>query len=163
LENERDAKLNELALAKRSEWKERSFLGQIGHFVEPVLRPLGFDWRIGVSILSGIAAKEVIISSLSILYQVDEKAEEGTITLVERLRSHEMIDGEQSGQKALTPLVALSFMVFVLLYLPCIGTLTAISRESGSWKWGAFMAFYTLAIAWLMSFIVFQGGSLLGF
>jgi ferrous iron transport protein B len=152
-----------LELQQRSELKERSILGRIGHFIEPAIRPLGFDWRFGISILSGIPAKEIIISSLSILYQVEEDKEGASVGLVEKLKAQKDDPGTTELEKGISPLTALSFMVFVLLYLPCIGTLTAIIRESGSWKWGAFMVAYTLAVAWLMSFIVYQGGTLLGF
>lgn len=150
-----------LETERKGEMKEKSWLGQVGRFIEPAIRPLGFDWRIGISILSGIPAKEIIISSLSILYHADEGEDEGHATLIGKLQSqHKDTD---SGPRPLTPLVALSFMVFVLLYFPCIGTLSAISRESGSWKWGAFMLFYTLALAWVMSFFIYQGGLILGF
>ena len=153
--------LHALQLREKREQREHSMLGSIGRFIEPVIRPLGFDWRIGISIISGIPAKEIIVSSLSILYQVDdEKGAEAT--LVQKLRASGAV-AEGQGGGGLTPLVALSFVVFVLLYLPCIGTLAAISRESGSWKWGAFMLIYSFSIAWLLSFAVYQLGSLMGF
>ncbi len=153
--------LHMLELEERSERKEHSYLGMIGHFIEPVIRPLGFDWRIGISIISGIPAKEIIVSSLSILYHVDEGAEDQNATLAGNLKSFD--NGRNDGKGTITPLIALSFMIFVLLYLPCIGTLTAISRESGSWKWGAFMMVYSFSVAWLLSFLVFQIGSLMGY
>jgi len=163
IELERADALSQLKLAEKREQKEHSYLGRIGRFIEPVIRPLGFDWRIGISIISGIPAKEIIVSSLSILYQVDETAENREGTLVNKLRTFHQEPGKERLPGAITPLIALSFMVFVLLYLPCIGTLTAISRETGSWKWGAFMLVYSFSVAWLLSFIIFQVGTLLGY
>lgn len=158
---EKEATLHALQLREKRAQREHSWLGSMGRFIEPAIRPLGFDWRIGISIISGIPAKEIIVSSLSILYQVDDV--EGTeATLVQKLQA----SGKGSGGDTvggITPLVALSFLVFVLLYLPCIGTLTAISREAGSWKWGAFMLVYSFSIAWLLSFAVYQLGSLMGY
>lgn len=161
LQHEKEAALHALALEQRSDIKEHSYLGMIGHFIEPVIRPLGFDWRIGISIISGIPAKEIVVSSLSILYHVDEADENQNASLAGKLKSFDSGKGDGSG--AITPLIALSFMIFILLYLPCIGTITAISRETGSWKWGAFMVVYSFSVAWLLSFIVYQVGSLLGY
>lgn len=135
-----------LLAARKSEQREKSYMGHIGYFIEPVIRPLGFDWRIGISIISGIPAKEIIVSSLAVLYQADSEAESGNYSLVSRLQS------QQSINKA----VALAFMIFVLLYIPCIGTLTAIIRESGSWKWGVFSLVYSLALAWGLAFIAYR-------
>jgi ferrous iron transport protein B len=115
---------------------KESYIAQIGHFLEPVMRPLGFDWKICASLLSGMTAKEIIVSTMGIIY---------------------------GGSLDLTPLTALSMMVFVLVYFPCIATLAAIKNESGSWKWAAFTVFYTTALAWVMGAVVYQIGGLLGF
>lgn len=163
IQQERTDTLNQMLLREKREQKEYSYLGRIGRFIEPVIRPLGFDWRIGISIISGIPAKEIIVSSLSILYQADDHSGPAHHTLVGKLRAAGMRDEEGRTTGGITPLIALSFMIFVLLYLPCIGTLTAIIRESGSWKWGAFMIVYSFAIAWILSFIVYQTGTLMGY
>lgn len=133
----------------RIEQQEQSYIGQIGKFVEPALSPLGFDWKIGVSLVTGIAAKEVVVSTLGVLYVGKEDDE---IALSSRLKS----DTYANGKPVFNEAVALSLMVFVLLYFPCIATITAIKNESGSWKWGAFTVFYTLALAWVVSFFVYR-------
>jgi len=129
--------------------QENSYIGQIGKFVEPALSPLGFDWKIGVSLVTGIAAKEVVVSTLGVLYVGKDDDE---IALSSRLQSDTYADGKPVFNEA----VALSLMVFVLLYFPCIATITAIKNESGSWKWGAFTVFYTLTLAWVVSFLVYR-------
>jgi len=133
----------------RIEQQENSYIGQIGMFVEPALAPLGFNWKIGVSIISGIAAKEIVVSTLSVLY-VGRKSDE--VALSSRLKADIYADGTPVFNGA----VALSLMVFVLLYFPCIATITAIKNESGSWKWGLFEVLYTLALAWGASFMVYK-------
>jgi ferrous iron transport protein B len=152
-----------MAEAKRQLFTERlegSFIGQIGRFIHPVMEPLGFDWKMSISILSGVAAKEIVVSTLAVLYQADESSEIGEASLVNRLQNQTYIDGPKAGQRVFNPLVAFSFMVFVLLYFPCIAVIAAISKESGHWKWGLFAVFYTSAIAWLASLLVYQVGSL---
>jgi ferrous iron transport protein B len=134
--------------------QEHSYIGRLGHAIQPALEPLGFDWKISVSLLTGMAAKEVVVSTLGVLY-TGEKGENQA--LAERL----MQDTHPDGSPVFTPLVALSLMLFVLIYFPCIATVTAIARESGSWKWGLLVIVYTCFLAWTVSFIVYQGGSLL--
>ena len=132
----------------RIEQQEHSYIGQIGKFVEPALLPLGYDWKIGVSLLSGLAAKEVVVSTLGVLYV----GKNDDVALSSRLKSDTYSDGKPVFNGA----VALSLMVFVLLYFPCIATITAIKNESGSWKWGAFTVIYTLALAWVLAFWVYR-------
>ena len=124
--------------------QENSYIGQIGKAIEPVIEPLGFDWKLGIGILSGIGAKELVVSSLGVLYADDAEADE--TTLAERL--------------PITPLVAYGYMVFVLLYFPCIATIAAIRQEAGGWKWALFTAGYTTVLAWVMSFAIYQIGGL---
>lgn len=129
---------------------ENSYMGQIGHAIEPVIKPLGFDWRMGVGLLSGMAAKEIIVSSLGILYENEDAA-----SLSESLPAHfATLSSPQHSS-----LRAFSFMLFVLLYFPCTATLVAIGREAG-WRWATFALVYTTAIAWIVSFAVWQIGSL---
>ena len=154
IENEKEVAINKLNLEKRSEEQSGSYMGMIGHAIEPAVKPLGFDWRLGVSILSGVAAKEVVVSTMAILYQADN--DDGGSSLVEKIQQHK----DPSGKPFFTPLIAFSFMLFILTYFPCVGVVSAISRESGSWKWAAFVVVYTTSVAWLLSFTVYQIGSL---
>jgi ferrous iron transport protein B len=149
--------LNTLLLEKQSEKQSKSFMGMIGRSIEPVMKPLGFDWRLSVSILSGLAAKEVVVSTLGVIYQAGDHS--ANSSLADKLRYQK----DSMGKTFFSPLLAFSFMLFILIYFPCIGVVAAIRRESGSWKWAAFTVFYTTGIAWLMSFIVYQAGSFLKF
>jgi ferrous iron transport protein B len=146
--------INELNYKINVEQQQNSYIGQIGHAVEPVLKPLGFDWKISISLLTGMAAKEVVVSTLSVLYAGDDSAD--NTQLAERLKLSE----NENGSLVFTPLVSLSLMFFVLIYFPCIATVTAIVRESKSWKWGAFMIGYTCLLAWIVAFAVYQVGQL---
>jgi len=156
----KEQELIKLEQQKALEHSERSYMGIIGKTVEPVIRPLGFDWRMGVCLISGIAAKEIIVSTMGIIYQPDLSDTEN-LSLQDKLGSATYMNGEKEGQKVFTPLVTLSFLAFILLYFPCIATITAISKESGSWKWGLFTVFYTTAFAWLVSFLIYQTGKLI--
>jgi ferrous iron transport protein B len=153
-DNEKLESLNRLMLKQKSEKQSKSFLGMIGHSIEPLMKPLGFDWHLSVSILSGLAAKEVVVSTLGVIFQTDIQS--GKSTLVEKIQTQQ----DSSGRKIFTPLIAFSFMLFILTYFPCVGVVAAIRRESGSWKWAAFTVFYTTGIAWLLSFTVYQIGSI---
>lgn len=132
-----------------------SYMSMIGRAIEPVMRPLGFDWRLSVSILSGFAAKEVVVSTLGVIFQTDEDGQNSS--LAGKLQTQLRPD----GKPLFTPLVAFSFMLFILTYFPCVGVVAAIRRESGSWKWALFTVVYTSVIAWVLSFTVYQAGSLL--
>lgn len=141
-----------------SEQQLHSYIGRIGHLIAPAIEPLGFDWKMGVSILAGVPGKEIVVSTMGVLYS---PGDESKISLISRLQSQTYPEGPRMGEKVFSPLVALSFMVFVLLYFPCMGTIAVISREAGHWKWGAFVIVYTTAIAWIASFLVYQIGLLL--
>lgn len=127
-----------------SEQMEQSYIGKIGKSMEPVMKPLGFDWKMDVSILTGLMAKEVVVSSLGILYHNDD-SEDG---LAEKLQ-------ENSG---FTPIIAYGFMLFMMLYVPCIATIVAISKEAGR-KWATFSVIYGIILAWVVAFLVYQVGS----
>ena len=127
--------------------QENSFLGHIGKSIEPVLEPLGFDWKMGVGIVSGIGAKELVVSSLGVMYADDEPA--GADTRLQR-----------ALVKSVTPPAALAYMVFILLYFPCIATFIAIKQEGGGWKWAILTAIYTLTLAWIAAFITYNIASL---
>lgn len=146
--------LAQLEIDKASAQSENSYIGKIGKFIEPFFRPLGFDWKMGVSILSGSAAKEIVVSSLGVLYHADVEADESSERLTAILKSH-----QNDSQHPITPLVAFGFMLFVLLYYPCVAAVTAIAKES-NWKWAAFEVVYTTSVAWIVSFLTYQIGSL---
>lgn len=141
--------------------QRNSLLGQLGRAIEPAIRPLGYDWRIGVGLLSGFAAKEVVVSTLGALLQTGADVDEESVLLRDRVRTIRVESGPRSGELLFTPLVALSLLIFVLLYMPCVATIAAVRKESGGWKWALFTAFYTTAIAYLMAMLVYQVGSLL--
>ncbi len=153
-EKEKEASINVLLNEQKSEKQEGSFIGIIGRSIAPLMKPLGFDWRLSVSIISGLAAKEVVVSTLGVLFQTENHYEK--TSLVEKIQTQT----DDSGKKLFTPLMAFSFMLFILTYFPCVGVIAAIKRESGSWKWAAFTVVYTTGIAWLLSFSVYQVGSL---
>ncbi|HSV87663.1 MAG TPA: ferrous iron transport protein B [Bacteroidales bacterium] len=157
---EKEQQLVEAERLSHTERLEGSLIGQLGSIIHPVMEPLGFDWKMSISILSGVAAKEIVVSTLAVLYQADESDGVEGASLVNRLQNQTYIDGPKAGQRVFNPLVAFSFMIFVLLYFPCIAVIAAISKESGHWKWGLFAVFYTSAVAWIASFFVYQVGSL---
>ena len=116
-----------------------------GKAVEPVIEPLGFDWKLGIGLISGVGAKELVVSTLGVLYTNEEDVENVNL----------------SNRIPITPLAALAYMLFVLIYFPCIATLAAIKQESGSWKWALFAAGYTTVLAWCIAFVVYQLGNLI--
>jgi ferrous iron transport protein B len=131
--------------------------GRLGKSIEPVLKWAGFDWKIGVSLIAGVAAKEVIISTMGILYGIDED--------VSSQQSHVdfMVKDKLKSDPNYSPLMAFALMIFIMIYIPCIATLTMVKKELGSWKWSLFQAGYTLLVAFIMAIGIFQMGSLLGF
>ena len=134
------------------EQMENSYLGKVGKTIEPVMRPCGFDWQQSVSLLAGAAAKEVVASTMGVLYNSSDEEldeEDDSLRISQLVRSN------------MTPLSAASMLIFVLLYMPCISTIIAIKNESGKWKWAIFTVFYTIALAWVMSMLFFQIASLI--
>ena len=134
---------------------ENSYIGKLGKGIEPVIEPLGFDWKMGVSIITGLAAKEIVVSSMGILYHVDGEVDESSQSLIENIRQQE----NAAGEKVFTPLVAYGFMLFILIYFPCMAAIAAIRKEAG-WKWAMFTVFYTTILAWIVSFCVYQVGQM---
>ncbi len=145
--------IHQLLAEKKSEHQAKSYIGRIGKFIEPVMKPLGFDWKMSVSILSGVAAKEIVVSTMGVLYQIED---DNTNTLVNRLQKEK----DKEGNPIFTPLVAYGFLIFILLYFPCVASIAAISKESGHWKWAVFTMFYTTFLAWFVSLLIHQVGSL---
>lgn len=155
----KDEHISNLEIAQESERMENSYIGRLGYFIEPVIEPLGYDWKIGVSILTGVAAKEIVVSTMGVLYQSDLEADESSVNLQNKLQEQRFTSGEKIGEKVFSPLIAYSFMLFVLIYFPCIAALVAIRREAGM-KWAVFTAFYTTALAWIIAFGVYKIGGL---
>jgi ferrous iron transport protein B len=139
---------------------ENSYIGQIGKFVEPALSPLGFDWRMGISLIAGIAAKETIVGTLSELYQHDVTKENDKTSLINSIKSQKYTEGKRIGQLVFSPLVALSFMFFVAIYTPCVAVCAAVGKTTKSKKWTVFVLAYTSVLAWIVSFVIYNVGGL---
>jgi ferrous iron transport protein B len=149
LAHKRDVAVAELITEKKAEKAEKSFMGRIGKVVAPVFSPIGIDWRGSVALLTGFVAKEIVVSTMGILYAADEREDSEAL-------KHALLS---SG---MTPIGALAMMVFVLLYMPCLATLAAIRRETASLKWMMFSISYSTLLAWGMAFLVYQGGTMIG-
>ena len=153
------------------EQQEHSFIGYVGKAMEPILTPLGFDWRMGVGIVAGVGAKELVVSTLGVMYADEGGPDDaaGNDDIAEDIaaadKTAETDAGETRLQKALlksvTPAGALAYMVFILLYFPCIATFIAIKNESGGWKWAIYTAIYTIFLAWIAAFITFRIATLI--
>jgi ferrous iron transport protein B len=131
--------------------QEHSFIGYVGKAMEPVLKPLGFDWRMGVGIVAGVGAKELVVSTLGVMYADEEPidADSDSVTSEDTRLQRALL-------KSVTPAGALAYMVFILLYFPCIATFVAIRNEAGGWKWAILTAVYTIILAWLMAFVTYH-------
>jgi len=150
------------ASVSRAERLQKSYIGKIGKVIEPVIAPLGFDWRMGVSLITGAAAKEVVVSTMGVLFgtpSADEAVPKTDLTT--RLQAVTYDSGKLKGKKIFTPLVGFSYILFILIYMPCIAVIATVKRESGHWKWAVFLIVYTTALAWSLSFAVYQLGSLI--
>lgn len=151
-----DANGNEFASAAQQ--MEQSYAGRIGKAIEPVLAPIGFDWKTGVALVAGFAAKEVVVSTMGTLYSIEDEE-----ALVEEedaaVKSFAQRAREQSG---FTPFTAYVLMLFTLIYTPCLAAIAVIKRETNGWKWPLFTAAYTTGLAWVVCFLVYQGGKIIG-
>ncbi|MBE0638257.1 MAG: ferrous iron transport protein B [Bacteroidales bacterium] len=159
LTKEMEKELNRLLIDKEAYRLENSFIGHLGRLIEPVIYPLGFDWKMGISLVTGGAAKEIVIGTLGVLYHTDDL--ENHQSLIEKLRNQYYTSGPRAGQKVFTPVVAFAFLIFVLIYFPCIAVVAAVKKETGGWKWAAFLAVYTTSLAYVMALIVYQVGNLI--
>lgn len=139
---------------------EKSYIGQIGHVIEPVIRPLGFDWKMGVSLASGIGAKEVVVSTLGVLYGEGEHLTDDELQQSSQLKQNIVEDTNEKGEKIYSPLIAYSFMIFILLYTPCIAVVIAISKEAGK-KWAIVSVAMSVVMAWVVSYLITTIGGLL--
>jgi ferrous iron transport protein B len=157
---EKEAQLKTLEFDRTVCQSENSYIAKIGKFVAPVFRPLGFDWKMSVSLLTGVAAKEIVVSSMGVLYHADLDADENSSTLQSSLKAQKWTEGKEKGQPVFTPLVAYGYMIFILLYFPCVAALSAVFREGGR-KWGLFSILYNTSVAWLAAFLIHTIGMLL--
>ncbi|MCE9520382.1 MAG: ferrous iron transport protein B [Verrucomicrobia bacterium] len=140
----------------RSSQLSHSIAGRAGHFIEPVIKPLGYDWKIGIGLISSFAAREFFVSTMSIIYAVEGED-------IEPLKAKLAADKWPDGRPIFTPLVCLSLMVFYVFAMQCLSTVAVVKRETNGWKWPLFQIVYMTGAAWLASFVVYQGGKLIGF
>ncbi len=142
--------------------QEYSFIGRIGKFVEPVMEPLGFSWKMSVAILTGIAGKEIVVGTLGVLHHADPGNESESASLPVRMKVEIEENSRATTQHPYhSRLIAISFMLFILIYFPCIAVIATIRKETGHWKWAVFTIFYTTGLAWFISFLTYQGGMLI--
>ncbi len=152
LDQERGEELAKLEKEEAGEKLAQSYAGQFGHMLEPVIKPLGFDWKIGVGLFTAVAAKEVLVSTLGTIYSVGESEDDATA-----------LQDALAADPAFNPLVAVVLMIFTLIYSPCLAALAVMRRETNSWKWPAFSFVYQTVLAWVIAFAVYQVGGMLGF
>ena len=154
---EKETRITDIEMEKESDRLTNSYLGKIGKNIEPIVRPLGFDWKMSIALLAGLPAKEIIISTMGVLYQTEDEA---TVNLQQKLKDEVHDKGSKKGTKVFTVPSALAFLIFVLIYFPCIGVVAAIKNESGSWKWAILSILYTTGLAWIAAFLVYNIGML---
>jgi ferrous iron transport protein B len=154
-----EEQIAELEATHASSTTRHSYAGRLGRAIEPIIEPLGFDWKIGVGIISAFAAREVFVSTMGVVFGVGEDVDEQSRDLREKIWS----DTWPDGRRVFTPLVCLSLMVFFALACQCMSTLAVVRRETGGWGWPALMFVYMSVLAWVASLLVYQGGRLLGF
>ncbi len=160
LKKEHELLVYTLEIEHQSLQQENSYIGQMGHFIEPAILPLGFDWKMGVSLLAGIAAKEIVVSTLGVINQTDLRVDDNAKSLTQKLQQQTFSHPKYLGQKVFTPLTAFGFLIFILVYFPCIAVIATIKRESGGWKWAIFMATYTTVLAYVLALAIHQIGIL---
>lgn len=151
-DSEKETMLQELHLEKETDRLVNSYLGRLGRIIQPVMEPLGFDWKMSISLLAGLPAKEIVVSTMGVLYHSGDT--DDTANLQNKLQNEVHLTGEKRGQPVFTKPVALAFLVFILIYFPCVGVVAAINNESGSWKWAVFIVLYTTSLAWIIAFAV---------
>jgi len=156
--NTPDEQLDNLNRMEAGEKLRNSFAGRMGRAIEPVIAPLGFDWKIGIGIITSFAAREVFVSTMSTVYNVGGAGKPETRALAQTLREQKRPD----GLPLYTPLLSVTLMVFYVFALQCISTVAVVRRETNSWKWPAFQWLYMGALAWIMAFITWHGGHWLG-
>jgi len=155
----RDAALTTLQKEESAARVRASYGGRLGRAIEPLIAPLGFDWKLGIGLIGAFSAREVLVSTLGVVYGVGGEANEEDTSLREKLRN----DRRPDGRLVYTPLVGLSLMIYFVLACQCVSTLAVVRRETNGWRWPAFMLGYMTALAWVASFVVYQGGRWLGY
>jgi ferrous iron transport protein B len=150
---------SKVEVQSESDQLKHSFAGTLGHAIEPVIRPLGFDWKVGVALIASFAAREVLVSTLSIIYNVGKDEDAQSETLISAIKDAKTDD----GALAWTPLKALTLMVFFVLAMQCMSTVAVVRRETNSWRWPLFMIGYMTGLAYIGALITYQGGQILGF
>jgi ferrous iron transport protein B len=156
---EKEIAISKLNIQLESDRLTNSYLGRFGKFIEPVMRPLGFDWKMSIALVAGLPAKEIVISTMGVLYQTSD--DENSVNLQQKLKNEKFETGKKQGQLVFTSPTALAFLIFILIYFPCIGVVVAIKNESESWKWAVFAVFYTTSLAWIAAFLVYNIGNLI--
>ena len=156
---EKESKIEVINQQLEADRLENSYLGMLGKTIEPTLRPLGFDWKMSISLLAGLPAKEIIVSTMGVLYQSSD--DKTSVKLKNKIQNERHTSGKRIGQKVFTTPSALAFLIFILIYFPCFGVIATIKNESGSWKWAAFTVGYTTTLAWIAAFIVYNVSSLI--
>lgn len=146
--------LEEIEMEMESDRLMHSYIGRLGKVMQPVMSPLGFDWKMSIALLAGLPAKEIIISTMGVLYQ--SEVDDSTVNLQQKLQNEEHDRGKLKGQKVFNTASAMAFLVFILIYFPCIGVVATIKNESGSWRWGIFSVLYTTILAWIMAFFTYN-------
>lgn len=136
----------------------QSFAGRAGHLLEPAIKPLGFDWQIGIGLISSFAAREVFVSTMGVVFNAEAKDGETT-----PLRQAMLAAKWPDGRALFTPLVCFTLMIFYVFAMQCMSTIAIVKRETNSWKWPLFQTAYMTGTAWILSFIVYQAGTALGF
>ena len=155
---EKENSLAALEIKLENDRLVNSYIGRFGKFIEPAMRPLGFDWKMSIALVAGLPAKEIVISTMGVLYQSTD--DENSVNLQEKLKTERFTSGKSEGQIVFTTPTALAFLIFILIYFPCIGVVVAIKNESESWKWALFAVFYTTSLAWIAAFLVYNIGNL---
>lgn len=152
--------LEKLSKEETGEQLRHSYAGRLGHLIEPLLRPLGFDWKIGIGVVASFAAREVFVSTMSVVYNVGEfdDSDEGTASLAETMKAEKRAD----GGAVYTALTGVTLMVFYVFAMQCVSTTAVVRRETNGWKWPLFQFAYMTLLAWLLAFLTYQGGKLLG-
>ncbi len=153
-------KLSVVSKAESGAALRHSYAGRLGHLIEPVLRPLGFDWKIGIGVVASFAAREVFVSTMSVVYNVGEfdDSDEGTASLAETMKAEKRAD----GSAVYSALTGITLMVFYVFAMQCVSTTAVVRRETNGWKWPLFQFAYMTALAWLLAFLTYQCGMLLG-
>jgi ferrous iron transport protein B len=155
---QKENRIAEITAQMETDRLVNSYLGRLGKAIQPVMQPLGFDWKMSISLLAGLPAKEIVVSTMGVLYQ---SGSENTANLQNKLQDEVHQTGKLSGQKVFTGPTALAFLIFILIYFPCIGVIATIKNESGSWKWAAFTVVYTTTLAWIAAFAVYHIANLI--